>query len=87
MSSPISPSPDAGTYVSILPNIKRKAINGGARLQDFDDHLHTVILLVNSTRYSGYTASDRAWHIDLFMWEHFCEPLTRTPSNIHLYNN
>jgi len=71
-SSPLSISSDPGTYISILPNIKRKAINGGARPQAFDNHLHSILLIINSAQYSRYTESDRAWHIDLFMWEHYC---------------
>ncbi|PMD38410.1 hypothetical protein L207DRAFT_514315 [Hyaloscypha variabilis F] len=74
-SSPQSLSSDPGLYVSILPNIKRKAINAGAPPQAFDDHLHRVLLIINGTQYSSYSEADKAWHIDLFMWEHyFTEP-------------
>jgi hypothetical protein len=72
-SSPVSPSSDPGTYVSILRNIKRKAINAGARPQDFDAYLRHILLVVNGPLYRGYTESDKTWHIDLYTWEHFCK--------------
>jgi hypothetical protein len=72
-SSPVSPSSDPCTYVSILRNIKRKAINAGARPQDFDAYLRHILLVVNGPQYRGYTESDKTWHIDLFAWEHFCK--------------
>ncbi|KAE9368713.1 hypothetical protein N431DRAFT_561074 [Stipitochalara longipes BDJ] len=74
-SSPFSLSSDPDNYISILPNIKRKAINAGARPLAFDNHLHSVLLIINSALYNGYSEADKAWHIDLFMWEHyFTEP-------------
>jgi hypothetical protein len=79
-SSPVSPSSDPATYISTLANIKRKAINCGAHPQDFNNHLHSVLLIVNSALYNGYTEADKAWHIDLFMWEHFCASLSALPS-------
>ncbi len=72
-SSPVSPSSDPGTYVSILRNIKRKALNAGARPQDFDAYLRHIMLVVNGPLYRGYTESDKTWHIDLFTWEYFCK--------------
>jgi hypothetical protein len=58
-SSPVHPSTDPGTYVSILRNIKRKAINAGARPQDFDAYLRHILLVVNGPLYRGYTESDK----------------------------
>lgn len=58
-SSPVSPSSDPGTYVSILRNIKRKAINAGARPQDFDAYLRHILLIVNGPLYRGYTESTK----------------------------
>ena len=75
-SSPVSPSSDPGTYVSILRNIKRKAINAGARPKDFDAYLRHILLVVNGPLYRGHTESDKTWHIDLYTWEHFCKLIT-----------
>jgi hypothetical protein len=83
-SSPVSPSTNPGSYVSILSNIKRKAVNAGARPADFEDHLHSVLLIVNGPQYHSYSDLEKVWHIDLFMWEHFCKSHALSSSDSHI---
>jgi hypothetical protein len=78
-SSSSSPSPDPEAYISILRNIKRKALNAGTKSQDFDNYLRRVLHTVRGPKYDKYTEEEKTWHIDLFMWEQYCKLLAAIP--------
>lgn len=66
---------DVTKYVSMLSNIKRRALNAGIPDADFEIYLRRVRQKVFSATYNRYSLPDKLWHVDYFMWEHFCKLL------------